>query len=103
MTNECGGSQGSLRSSASPAVRKWRPIETAERSTDLIELCWMGPNGPEDCYFMRWSPTMRNGLIPDQQGFWVTECGGLTWCPGEGGPTHWRHRPTPNTETEDAC
>jgi hypothetical protein len=83
---------------SSPPVtmeQEWREIESAPRDGTVIDLTWMEDGCPQEIWPMFWSDLARNAMFGERRGYWVIPGGGITWNPeGDGGPTHWRSRPS---------
>lgn len=96
MTNECGGSRGSLRSSASPAVRKWR-ADLAHAMDGNPVMGWADHWATRQEIFWSRSEEHPNG------GYWEYCEPLLSSIEPEAEPEFWMpldDLPTPNTETE---
>ena len=77
----------------------WQPIDSAPKDGRIVDLTWMGADGPEEIWPMQWDSRASNPLAQQGTGIWVlrnavTGQTEMTWTEKdpEVGPTHWRPR-----------
>ncbi len=78
-------------------MSEWRDISTAPKDGRIVDLTWMGRDGPEEIWPMQWDAHASNPLVQEGKGIWVlrnrrTGSIEMTWTEkdGDAGPTHWR-------------